>query len=51
MRFVIADRRAGGAGKGTIGRAAGGAISGSPHLDTGLLYRAVGVRALATGGA
>ncbi|WP_431300776.1 (d)CMP kinase [Tabrizicola sp. BL-A-41-H6] len=43
MRFTVAIDGPAAAGKGTIGRALA-ARFGFAHLDTGLLYRAVGVR-------
>ena len=48
MRFTVAIDGPAASGKGTIGRAVA-ARFGFAHLDTGLLYRAVGVRALADG--
>lgn len=45
MRFTVAIDGPAAAGKGTIGRAVADAF-GFAHLDTGLLYRAVGVRML-----
>jgi cytidylate kinase len=48
MRFVVAIDGPAAAGKGTIGRAVV-ARFGFAHLDTGLLYRAVGRRALDQG--
>lgn len=48
MRFVIAIDGPAAAGKGTVGRALAKRF-GFAHLDTGLIYRAVGKRALATG--
>lgn len=48
MIFTVAIDGPAAAGKGTIGRAVA-AHFGFAHLDTGLLYRAVGVRALADG--
>ncbi|MEX3016738.1 (d)CMP kinase [Gymnodinialimonas hymeniacidonis] len=46
MRFTVAIDGPAAAGKGTIGRAVA-AKFGFGHLDTGLLYRAVGARMLA----
>ena len=46
MRFTVAIDGPAAAGKGTIGRAVA-ARFGFAHLDTGLLYRAVGRRVLA----
>ena len=46
MPFTVAIDGPAAAGKGTIGRAVAAAF-GFRHLDTGLLYRAVGARALA----
>lgn len=46
MRFTIAIDGPAAAGKGTIGKAVA-ARFGFAHLDTGLLYRAVGVKVLA----
>lgn len=46
MSFAIAIDGPAAAGKGTIGRAMA-ARFGLPHMDTGLLYRAVGKRVLA----
>ncbi len=46
MKFTVAIDGPAAAGKGTIGRAVAVAF-GFAHLDTGLLYRAVGVQALA----
>ncbi len=46
MRFTVAIDGPAAAGKGTIGRAVAGHF-GFGHLDTGLLYRAVGARMLA----
>ncbi len=46
MRFTVAIDGPAAAGKGTIGRALA-ARFGFAHLDTGLLYRAVGARVLA----
>ncbi len=46
MRFTVAIDGPAAAGKGTIGRAVA-ARFGFGHLDTGLLYRAVGARTLA----
>lgn len=46
MRFTVAIDGPAAAGKGTIARAVA-AATGFAHLDTGLLYRAVGLRALA----
>jgi cytidylate kinase len=46
--FTVAIDGPAAAGKGTIGRAVAEAF-GFPHLDTGLLYRAVGVQALDDG--
>ncbi len=46
--FTVAIDGPAAAGKGTIGRAVAEAF-GFAHLDTGLLYRAVGVQALADG--
>ena len=48
MRFTVAIDGPAAAGKGTIGRAVA-ATFGFGHLDTGLLYRAVGVQALQDG--
>jgi cytidylate kinase len=48
MAFTVAIDGPAAAGKGTIGRAVAEAF-GFAHLDTGLLYRAVGVRALEDG--
>ena len=48
MIFTVAIDGPAAAGKGTIGRAVAGAL-GFAHLDTGLLYRAVGVQALHDG--
>lgn len=48
MRFTVAIDGPAAAGKGTIARAVA-ARFGFAHLDTGLLYRAVGVIALARG--
>ncbi len=48
MRFVVAIDGPAAAGKGTIARAVA-ARFGFDHLDTGLLYRAVGKRALDQG--
>ncbi len=48
-RFVVAIDGPAAAGKGTIARALA-ARFGFAHLDTGLLYRAVGRKALAAGG-
>ncbi|SET19671.1 (d)CMP kinase [Oceanicella actignis] len=48
-RFVVALDGPAAAGKGTIARALA-ARFGFAHLDTGLLYRAVGRKALAAGG-
>ena len=45
MIFTVAIDGPAAAGKGTIGRAVAAAF-GFAHLDTGLLYRAVGVQAL-----
>jgi len=45
MRFTVAIDGPAAAGKGTIGRAVA-ARFGFAHLDTGLLYRAVGARVL-----
>jgi cytidylate kinase len=47
-RFTVAIDGPAAAGKGTIGRAIAEAF-GFAHLDTGLLYRAVGVQALEDG--
>ena len=49
VSFTIAIDGPAAAGKGTIARAVA-AHFGFAHLDTGLLYRATGVRALALGG-
>ncbi|HEV2363130.1 MAG TPA: (d)CMP kinase [Caulobacteraceae bacterium] len=49
MDFVVAIDGPAGAGKGEIARRLGEAL-GLPVLDTGLLYRAVGVGVLAVGG-
>ncbi|MEM9792969.1 MAG: (d)CMP kinase [Pseudomonadota bacterium] len=46
MRFTVAIDGPAAAGKGTIGRAVAAAF-GFAHLDTGLLYRAVGVKVMA----
>ena len=48
MTFTVAIDGPAAAGKGTIGRAVAAAF-GFAHLDTGLLYRAVGVQALTDG--
>ena len=48
MIFTVAIDGPAAAGKGTIGRAVAAAF-GFAHLDTGLLYRAVGVQALTDG--
>jgi CMP/dCMP kinase len=48
MRFVVAIDGPAAAGKGTIAKAVA-ARFGFAHLDTGLLYRAVGKKALAQG--
>ncbi|HLS58143.1 MAG TPA: (d)CMP kinase [Paracoccaceae bacterium] len=48
MKFTVAIDGPAAAGKGTIGRAVA-AHFGFAHLDTGLLYRAVGMRALEDG--
>ena len=48
MRFTVAIDGPAAAGKGTIARAVAEAL-GFAHLDTGLLYRAVGVQALDDG--
>jgi cytidylate kinase len=48
MIFTVAIDGPAAAGKGTIGRAVADAF-GFAHLDTGLLYRAVGVQALTDG--
>jgi cytidylate kinase len=48
MIFTVAIDGPAAAGKGTIGRAVAGHF-GFAHLDTGLLYRAVGVQALHDG--
>jgi cytidylate kinase len=48
MRFTVAIDGPAASGKGTIGRALA-ARFGFAHLDTGLLYRAVGVQALEDG--
>lgn len=48
MIFTVAIDGPAAAGKGTIGRAVAGTF-GFAHLDTGLLYRAVGARALDDG--
>lgn len=48
MRFTVAIDGPAAAGKGTIGRAVAEAF-GFAHLDTGLLYRAVGMQALEDG--
>jgi len=48
MTFTVAIDGPAAAGKGTIGRAVAEAF-GFAHLDTGLLYRAVGVQALDDG--
>ncbi len=48
MIFTVAIDGPAAAGKGTIGRAVAAAF-GFAHLDTGLLYRAVGVQALHDG--
>lgn len=49
MGFVIAVDGPAASGKGTIAARLAAAY-GLPMLDTGLLYRAVGVRILAAGG-
>lgn len=49
MRFVVAIDGPAAAGKGTVGRAVAERF-GFGHLDTGLLYRAVGRKALDAGG-
>ena len=49
MPLVIAIDGPAAAGKGTLARRLAAAL-GVPHLDTGLLYRAVGRRVLDTGG-
>jgi cytidylate kinase len=49
VRFTVAIDGPAAAGKGTIGRAVAREL-GFAHLDTGLLYRAVGVQALEDGG-
>jgi len=49
MRFTVAIDGPAAAGKGTIARAVARAF-GFAHLDTGVLYRAVGVRAAKEGG-
>lgn len=48
MIFTVAIDGPAASGKGTIGRAVAGRF-GFAHLDTGLLYRAVGMQALADG--
>jgi CMP/dCMP kinase len=48
MKFTVAIDGPAAAGKGTIGRAVAAAF-GFAHLDTGLLYRAVGAQALEDG--
>jgi CMP/dCMP kinase len=48
MIFTVAIDGPAAAGKGTIGRAVAGGF-GFAHLDTGLLYRAVGMQALDDG--
>ena len=48
MRFTVAIDGPAAAGKGTIGRAVAETF-GFGHLDTGLLYRAVGMQALHDG--
>ncbi len=48
MQFVVAIDGPAAAGKGTIARAVAERF-GFAHLDTGLLYRAIGVKALAQG--
>lgn len=48
MRFTVAIDGPAAAGKGTIARAIAGTY-GFAHLDTGILYRIVGKRALAQG--
>jgi CMP/dCMP kinase len=48
MIFTVAIDGPAAAGKGTIARAVAAAF-GFPHLDTGLLYRAVGMQALDDG--
>ena len=48
MSFTVAIDGPAAAGKGTIGRAVAAAM-GFAHLDTGLLYRAVGLQALDEG--
>ncbi len=48
MKFTVAIDGPAAAGKGTISRAVAEA-TGFAHLDTGLLYRAVGMRALEDG--
>jgi CMP/dCMP kinase len=48
MKFTVAIDGPAASGKGTIGRAVAKAF-GFAHLDTGLLYRAVGVQALQDG--
>jgi cytidylate kinase len=50
VRFTVAIDGPAAAGKGTIGRAVAEAF-GFAHLDTGLLYRAVGCRRWRTGAA
>ncbi len=49
MRFTVAIDGPAASGKGTIARAVA-AHFGFAHLDTGLLYRAVGMKAMDTGG-
>ena len=49
MIFTVAIDGPAAAGKGTIGRAVADRF-GFAHLDTGLLYRAVGLKALEAGG-
>jgi CMP/dCMP kinase len=48
VRFTVAIDGPAAAGKGTIGRAVAAEL-GFAHLDTGLLYRAVGLQALEDG--
>ena len=49
IRVIVAIDGPAASGKGTIARAVASAF-GLPHLDTGLLYRAVGAAVLASGG-
>ena len=48
MQFTVAIDGPAAAGKGTVARAVAGAF-GFAHLDTGLLYRAVGAKAMMRG--